>query len=628
MLGLSVAMTVACLAVVYVGAVVQASFGIGVGMIASPVLALADPDFIPAAIVISVLPLTFTVAWADRAHVERRGVGLALIGRVPGVVLGAVVAASISDELLAGLVAGSVLLAVAVSLTTRRFRPTDTALVVAGLASGFTGTTTGVGGPPMALTYQHHDPVTMRSSISAFFAVGSLLSIIALALAGEVGTRQLQLGALLVPPVMLGVATSRVVQGRIDPARVRPIVLVICAAAATLLLVETFVVDGDDGDEALVTPAATCMGAADAAALTELFNQEPGGMMAADYQRAVPLPDGRTLWLFQDATVRLPPPPALPTTTTPPPGVPPPPPPETERLLHNAALLQTGTCFELLRSGTEADPKPWLFAAQTVPFGHWFWPLDATIGEDGRLYVFMAEMIERGPLYLSASEPVSVRLVGLDLPSLRVGYLGQPANDSPSLYGFSIATDADWTYLYSHCHRQFGWDSLGGGRYGHDFSCSANVSVARVRRGRVLDPPQYWDGQRWQGDPNRAVAVIPTTGREINPTQVRFTGEEFVAVTKEGDWFGTTIFLDRAPRAEGPWSTYARLPARPKCAPLTCNTYFASWVPWNDGSGEFLVGLSHNRWDGRLSTINRPTFFTVPRPGTYPFAARCSLVEC
>ena len=84
MLGLSGGVAIACVLTVYVGATVQASIGIGLGMIASPVLAFADPDFIPAAIMLAVLPLTFTVAWVDRDHVERRQVGFALMGSDPG----------------------------------------------------------------------------------------------------------------------------------------------------------------------------------------------------------------------------------------------------------------------------------------------------------------------------------------------------------------------------------------------------------------------------------------------------------------------------------------------------------------------------------------------------------------
>lgn len=237
--GLSTGVAVGCVLVVYLGAVVQASLGIGLGMISSPFLALADPGFIPVTVVLAVIPLTIAIAWADRSHVAGRDVGLALLGRVPGVVVGALVVAALTDEVVAVLVAGSVLLAVAVSVSGRHVHTTDPVLVVAGMASGFTGTATGVGGPPMALAYQRSDPATMRSTLSAFFAVGALLSLVALTLAGEVGTRQLQLTALLLPSVALGIATARLVKDRIDPRYVRPAVLAICTVAAVALLVET-----------------------------------------------------------------------------------------------------------------------------------------------------------------------------------------------------------------------------------------------------------------------------------------------------------------------------------------------------------------------------------------------------
>lgn len=240
MFGLSVWMAVACVGVVYVGATVQASLGIGLGMIASPVLALADPDFIPAAIMMAVLPLTLAVAWADRQHVEHRDVGLALVGRVPGTIAGALVVAALSDEVLAVMVAISVLVAVGASLTGRLFRPTDRALLAAGLASGFAGTTTGVGGPPMALTYQNSSPATMRATVSAFFSIGSLLSVGALALAGEVGVRQWQLTALILPGIGLGVVTARRFKDHLRAEIVRPAVLVICTITAIALIVETF----------------------------------------------------------------------------------------------------------------------------------------------------------------------------------------------------------------------------------------------------------------------------------------------------------------------------------------------------------------------------------------------------
>ena len=69
--------------------------------------------------------------------------------------------------------------------------------------------------------------------------IRSLSFATALTMAGQIGSRQLQLTLLLLPGVALGVATSRRYQGRIDPTVIRPTVLAICTVAALALLVET-----------------------------------------------------------------------------------------------------------------------------------------------------------------------------------------------------------------------------------------------------------------------------------------------------------------------------------------------------------------------------------------------------
>jgi uncharacterized membrane protein YfcA len=153
--------------------------------------------------------------------------------------VGAAFVAVLSVHVLAVMVAVSVLIAVLASVSSTRFSLSDGHHFVAGLASGFTGSATGVGGPPMALTYQHADPAVMRSTISAFFTVGSMMSIVALATAGEVGRRQVHLAALLLPAIAAGVVTARLIKDRLDPTRVRPVVLIICTTAAVLLLAET-----------------------------------------------------------------------------------------------------------------------------------------------------------------------------------------------------------------------------------------------------------------------------------------------------------------------------------------------------------------------------------------------------
>ena len=108
-------------------------------------------------------------------------------------------------------------------------------------------------------------------------------------------------------------------------------------------------------------------------------------------------------------------------------------------------------------------------------------------------------------MYLSITEPIATRIVGIDLASLSTVSIGQPANASPSLYGFSITSDANWTYLYAQCHRQFGW-SPSILLPAHDLACASKVTVARVPKGRLFMTPSYWDGTMWQpyAQPGRA----------------------------------------------------------------------------------------------------------------------------
>ena len=106
--------------------------------------------------------------------------------------------------------------------------------------------------------------------------------------------------------------------------------------------------------------------------------------------------------------------------------------------------------------------------------------------------------------------------------------------------------------------------------------------------------------------------VIPRENRLVNPTQVMFDGRQFVAVTKEGDWWGNTIYLDVAPTAQGPWRTYSTIAVPTECS--ICNTYFASIVPWRATDGALVLGLSRNTFEGILTGMYSPRFLTAPAP--------------
>lgn len=234
-IGLHPALALLAVAIVFIGSATQASIGIGLGLLAAPTLTLIDTGFIPGALAISVVPLTIGMTVREWDHVDRE-IFRAVAGRFAGVVFGAWVVSQASRNVIAVVIGLSVLLAVIGSASGVRFAPTRRNVMIAGTAAGFSGTVAAIGGPPMALTYQHSDPRTLRATLAAFNTIGSSFTIPSLAIAGAIGWRELQLAGLLVPGVVAGLWFGRFGIARMPAHRVRPFVLTACATSALVLL--------------------------------------------------------------------------------------------------------------------------------------------------------------------------------------------------------------------------------------------------------------------------------------------------------------------------------------------------------------------------------------------------------
>lgn len=234
---MSIGIALLCVAISFVAASVQGAIGLGYGLLATPFLAMIDTAFIPGAVLIAVLPLSISVAVGSLADIDPHGVGWAVAGRIPGVILGAAVVAVVSGRALATVLGVTVLGAVALSIWGPVVAVTAGRTIGAGVVSGFMGTATGVGGPPMALLFQRMAPAKVRATLSAFFAAGTILSIIALSVSGSLAGRQLRLGLLLLPGVVAGLWASPWIRRHVDGPRFRPILLAVCAASAVALLV-------------------------------------------------------------------------------------------------------------------------------------------------------------------------------------------------------------------------------------------------------------------------------------------------------------------------------------------------------------------------------------------------------
>jgi uncharacterized membrane protein YfcA len=222
---------------VFAGSVLQGAVGFGLALVAAPVLFMLDPRLVPGPLTFSALALISLTAWRDRQAMDFRGFGWGLLGRLPGTALGAAVLAVLSPEHLAIPLGVLVLLAVGISASGVHFPPNPRTLFGAGLLSGFMGTTSSIGGPPLAMVYQHAPGRELRGTLAGYFLVGTLMSLAGIGAVGRFGAAELGWGLTLMPGAILGFTLSNRVTPWIDRGYTRHAVLAVSAIAGLGILV-------------------------------------------------------------------------------------------------------------------------------------------------------------------------------------------------------------------------------------------------------------------------------------------------------------------------------------------------------------------------------------------------------
>ncbi len=191
----------ACAAVLLLGAFVQRATGFGLAVVGAPLLLMIEPRL--------VLP--------------GNGLGIWLLLAAPMVVL---------EQLIAAIVLFAVLVTVCrFELPVNRFT-----LFVAGILSGIFGTVAAIGGPPIVLLMHGFSPDRMRGNLAAFFVLTSLLTLLTLALAGQISVWHFKLALTFLPAVLLGNALADAIADRLDKQLLQRLSLGLCTFAALGLL--------------------------------------------------------------------------------------------------------------------------------------------------------------------------------------------------------------------------------------------------------------------------------------------------------------------------------------------------------------------------------------------------------
>lgn len=232
--------TIVALAVglAFLGAMVQGLLGFGMGVVSTPILALAHPSLVPVAVILAGAAIPIMSLVDEFRDLDKGILGWAMLGRLPATALGVWIVTAVPSHVLQAIIAVIVLAMVGLNLVKISI-PTNRATIFgAGFVSGVSGTATGVGGPPLAMVLAGQPPARVRATLAATFIIGIMVSLTGLFLGGATRPDALVVGLAMLPATVLGMLAARKVRGRLDQRRFKIGILTLSTLSATILLVQ------------------------------------------------------------------------------------------------------------------------------------------------------------------------------------------------------------------------------------------------------------------------------------------------------------------------------------------------------------------------------------------------------
>ncbi len=222
--------------VVTMAAALQGAVGLGMGLAAAPLLNLIATPLVPGPLLFSILILGIFMAYREREAIQFQEITWGIVGRIVGTIIAGWLIIRANPDTLSLWIGIAVVIAVLLSVSGLSTQLTRGTLIGAGIISGILATIASVGGAPMALLYQHESGAHLRSTLSGFFVLGAVISLITLAATGLFGLTELLCALILAPGTLLGFGISGRVLPLLDPAWTRRALLLLAGLSGFFVI--------------------------------------------------------------------------------------------------------------------------------------------------------------------------------------------------------------------------------------------------------------------------------------------------------------------------------------------------------------------------------------------------------
>lgn len=234
--GLSSVDLLIVVAVTAAGAIVQGSAGIGLGLVASPVLLSLDPAFGPGPLLLGGLVVGARHIAAEWDDLDRPTLRRSLIGLPVGIVAGLGLLRVMATDTLSLTIGVMICAASLFLLSGVRVARSNSSDVLTGVASAFTSITAALPGPPLVIGLADLAPRSLRCTVSVFVAITSAFAFVGLVIIDRFGSHEAMLLALMVPGLVLGVFASRWTRPLLDRHWFRPAILILSLTGGAALV--------------------------------------------------------------------------------------------------------------------------------------------------------------------------------------------------------------------------------------------------------------------------------------------------------------------------------------------------------------------------------------------------------
>ena len=229
---------IATLAVVF-ASVMQASTGLGVGLLLVPLLALIDINYVPGPVILASAVLSFMMMIKEKDHLDVTNIQWVLLGIAFGSLIGVLTLSRVPLELLGVLFGALIVLAVGLSFLNLRLNFSLPTLLGMGTVSGVMGSTAAMGAPVLLLLYQHHNGKALRATLGLIYFISSIMMVSFLRFTDQFGLEQIKLGAMLIPGFIIGFLIAQPLARLLDKGYTRPIALLLALGSAFYLIIKS-----------------------------------------------------------------------------------------------------------------------------------------------------------------------------------------------------------------------------------------------------------------------------------------------------------------------------------------------------------------------------------------------------